>query len=165
MKTILNWKKGAFKSACQIYSDENRIIGVLHENNCSLSAEGELNGKKYLFKSKGFFNPVTQIIDVANNVVIGKITYNSWMTKARIEYDDSILNWRYDSCWASKWSIFGTTDILLHGRSSFCKGNIEFNRQNDLFVLTGLFISRYYFQMTWMIILIAMIPIWTITFH
>lgn len=142
MKTILNWEKGLFKSTYQIFSGDI-LVGSLNEKYWTQSAEGELNGRKYLFKSIGFFKPETQIIDVANNIVIGKITYNSWMIKAKIEYAESFFNWKYENCWGTKWSLFDANETLLNYSSSTCKGKMEFNVQNDLFVLTGLFISSY----------------------
>jgi len=52
METILNWKKGIFQSSYKIYSREN-FVGSLKHNSWLNSAEGELNVKKYSFKTKG----------------------------------------------------------------------------------------------------------------
>ena len=101
MKTKLNWEKGTFKSTYKIYS-ENILVGKLKEISFSQSTDGELNGKFYSFKTTGFFKQVTQIIDSENGSNIGKITYNSRMTKARIEYADRVVNLKYINAWNTK---------------------------------------------------------------
>ena len=54
MKTILTWKKGIFANTYNIYSD-GKLIGKMKNNCFSQSDDGELNGMKYTFKTKGLF--------------------------------------------------------------------------------------------------------------
>ena len=60
METNLNWKKGIFKSVYEILSGGNQI-GRLKEDSWTQAIYGELNGKNYLFKTKGFFDKETDI--------------------------------------------------------------------------------------------------------
>ena len=46
-----NWKKGFLKSAYQIYSND-RLVGSLKENHWRMTAEAELNGKKFYYRTK-----------------------------------------------------------------------------------------------------------------
>ncbi len=83
MKTNLRWEKKILSSTYSIYSD-NQLIGKLKDKTFSQSADGELNGKKYTFRTKGLFKQHTEILDKAENKIIGEITYNTWMTKASL---------------------------------------------------------------------------------
>ncbi|MCK3683359.1 hypothetical protein [Maribellus sp. YY47] len=81
MKKNLKWKKQFFSSTYSIYSD-GQIVGMLKDKTFSQSAIGELFGKKYTFRTKGFFKQNTEIVDNKEGKVIGRITYGNWMTKA-----------------------------------------------------------------------------------
>ncbi len=159
MKTTLNWEKGIFNSTYKIYSEEN-LVGNLKGKTWKQSADGELNGGKYSFKTKGFFKQETQIFDTDKNTVIGKITYNSWMTKAKIKYSDKVINWKYTNAWNTKWSLFDSEGVQIKYHGSSSKGKIEFEEQDDLLVLTGLYITNYYWQITIFAIIAVFIPVW-----
>ena len=60
MKTNLRWEKEIFCSTYSIYSN-NQLIGKLKDKTFSQSADGELNGKEYIFRTKGLFNQHTEI--------------------------------------------------------------------------------------------------------
>ena len=152
METILNWKKGIFKSSYKIYSGEN-FVGNLKENSWTNSAEGELNEKKYSFKTKGILKQETQIIDSDNNI-IGEITYNTWMTKAQIKIQNKVINWKYDNLWSSKWSLSSSEGIEINYSGSSTKGEIESNTGDELILLSGLFVTNYYWQLTFIVIFV-----------
>ena len=163
MKT-LHWKKGAFKSTYKIYSNDT-LVGTLKENVWKQSADGELTGKKYNFKTKGFFKQETEIVHADTNTALGKITYNSWMTKATIELSDRKIFWKYDNVWNTKWSLFDSEGIQIQYQGSSFNGKIEFNSQDDLLVLTGLFITNYYWQIAIAVFVAVFIPVWTSALH
>ncbi len=50
MQTYLNWKKGLFSSTYNIYSN-GILLGELKDKQFSQTATGQLNGKKYIFKT------------------------------------------------------------------------------------------------------------------
>lgn len=158
MRTTYIWKKGFLKSTYEIYSNSSPV-GKLVENTWSSSAEGEINSKKYQFKTQGFFNQKTQIIDTESNSLIGTIVYNTFMTKATIEYLGQIAYWRYNNIWNTKFSITDNVgnQINFHGSSSY--GKLDFDQPNDLLVLTGLYVTNYYWQMTVVVLMIIFIPI------
>lgn len=163
MKTTLFWKKGFLKKACEIYSN-NSQVGKLVENTWSSSAEGEINNKKYHFKTQGFFKQKTLIIDAESNSLIGTIVYNAFMTRATIEYSGQLAYWRYNNIWNTKFSITDDAgnQISYHGSSS--NGKLEFDQANDLLVLTGLYVTNYYWQMAVVTLIIIFTPIWTAAF-
>ncbi len=152
MNTTLNWEKGILKNRYKIYSEGN-FVGSLKENSWTNSAESELNGKKYSFKTKGVFKQVTQIIDSDDNI-IGKITYNTWMTKAQIEIQNKVINWKYDNLWSSKWSVFSSEGIEIKYSGSSTKGEIQSNTREELILLSGLFVTNYYWQTTFVVIFV-----------
>ena len=158
MKTKLYWKRGIFNNTYKIYS-ENNMIGCLKERSLSQLAEGEINGKRYTYKTKGFLNQKTQIIDAENNKLIGRITYGSLNTKAKIEYSENIYNWKYNNIWNTKWSILAE-NIHIDYKGSSTKGEIEYDKENDLLVLTGLFITNYYWQISIAVMVAIFIPVW-----
>jgi hypothetical protein len=163
MKTTLIWKKRFFKKTYEIFAN-NSQVGKLVENTWCNAAEGEINNKKYQFKTLGFFKQKTQIIDAESESVIGTIVYNSFMTKATIEYLGQIAYWRYNNIWNTKFSITDNdgNQISFHGSSS--NGKLEFDKPNDLLVLTGLYVTNYYWQMTIVTLIIIFIPIRTTMF-
>jgi len=159
MKTNLRWEKEFFSSTYSIYSN-NQLIGKLKDKTFSQSADGELNGKKYTFRTKGLFKQHTEILDKAENKVIGEITYNTWMTKASLSFYDKKANWKYDNLWSTKWSIFDSAGIEIKYSGLSKKGQIESNSDDPLLLLSGLFVTNYYWQMTVVVLVAVFVPIW-----
>ena len=159
MQTNLKWKKEFFSGTYNIYSKE-QFIGKLKNSSFSQKAEGEINGKKYTFRTKGFFNQHTEIRDAIDNKVIGNITYNGWMTKATLSILDKKITWKYDNLWNTKWSIFDSESIEIKYSGSSSSGQINSNTDDELLILSGLFVTNYYWQIT-LVIFISLIPIWT----
>jgi hypothetical protein len=160
MKAILFWEKGIFEGTYKIYS-EKKLVGKLKENPWTGSAIGELNGKKYSFKTKGFLNKETQIVDLEKNLVVGKITHDSLMSKAMIEYSGKVANWRFNSAWNTNWSAVDSNGVQINFQGSSSKGKIEFDFQDDLLALTGLFVSNFHWHNTAAVIITILIPILT----
>jgi hypothetical protein len=158
MKTTLIWNKGFFKKTYGIYSN-NSPVGKLVENSWCSSADGEINNKKYQFKTQGFFKQKTQIIDTENNSILGTIAYNSIMSRATIEYSGQIAYWRCNNIWNTKFSITDNAGNLISYNGSSSNGKLEFDQPNDLLVLTGLFVTNYYWQMTVVSLIILFVPI------
>ena len=159
MQTSLRWKKGLFSSTYCIYSND-QLIGKLKDKTFSQSADGELNGKKYTFKTKGFFKQRTEIRNDKDNKVIGEITYNNWMTKATLLILNKKTNWKYDNLWNTKWSIFDSEGLKIKYTGSSTRGQIDSNTDDDLLLLSGLFVTNYYWQMTIVVLIVVFVPIW-----
>lgn len=157
MKTILNWKKGLLSQTYEVRSGGDSV-GFLKNNTWKESAEGELFGNRFSFKSKGFLKKETQIFD-EQNVLIGTITYNSWWTKATIACSNKTVHWQYDNFWNTKWSLQDAGGLKIRFDGSSTKGNIEFDEMDALMILTGLYITNYYWSMTIALMLILFVPI------
>jgi hypothetical protein len=161
METQLNWTKGIFKETYEIYSD-GALVGTLKENIWKQKAYGELNGQKIIFQTNGFFKQEIQIIDPVSNLIIGKITYNAWMTKATIEYGNKIANWKCDNVWNTKWSIIDSEAVQIQYQGSSLKGSIINQSQDGLLLLTGLYITNHYWLISMVVIVAILIPIITV---
>ena len=159
MKSSLHWKKKTFSSTYRIYSGD-RQVGQLVENSLKQSAVGELNNSKYLFKTKGVFKQETEVIDIDSKTTIGKISYNAMMNKAEIQYPNRTVHWKYDNKWQTRWSLSDTRGIQMAFRGGLSKGSIECSDEDDLLVLTGLFVTNFYWQMTIVIMVAVFLPIW-----
>jgi hypothetical protein len=136
-------------------------IGKIKDKTFSQTANGELNGKEYTFKTKGFFKQHTEIIDRSENKVVGEITYNNWMTKATILVNTKKINWKYDNLWNSKWSIYNSEGVNIKYSGSSTSGQIDSNTDDSLLILCGLFVTNYYWQMSVAVLVAVLVPIWT----
>ena len=161
MQTKLTWKKNFFSNLYIIYSNGQQI-GQLKDKAFSQTANGELNGKEYTFRTKGFVRQHTEIIDNSTNKVIGEITYNNLMTKANISIDNKTINWKYNNLWNTKWSIFNQEGINIQYAGSSTSGQIDSNTDDALLLLIGLFVTNYYWQMTVAVLVAVFVPVWTI---
>jgi hypothetical protein len=159
MKTILNWKKGIFSSTYEIYSQENPV-GYLNEKSWGQSSVGEMNGEKYRFKTKGFFNQQTIILNAEDDTTVGNITYNSWMTKAKIEYSGKVYSWSLDNMWSTKWSLHDSDGFLINYACSSSRGTIESDFQHNFLILAGLFIRNFYLQTSAVFMMVVFLPMW-----
>ena len=139
------------------------MIGKLNDNTFSQSANGELNGKKYNFKTTGFMKQTTQIRDALNNMVVGEITFDNWMTKADITVLNKKAKWKYDNLWNSKWRISSLDGIEIKYAGSPAMGKIDSNTDDPILLLSGLFVTNYYLQMTIVLLVAVFLPIF-ITF-
>lgn len=158
MTAKFSWKKEMFSDSYQIFSEDNQV-GSLREKWFSRTAMGMLNGNEYIFKTKGFVTQVTEIFDATGNTQIGKIAYNSWMTKAEITISNKLANWKTQNAWSTKWSIEDSDGNMITYAGSSSKGSIDSNMDDPILVLSGLYVSNYYWQVAVAIIIIIMIPI------
>lgn len=163
MQTDLSWRKQLFSNNYNIFRNGEQI-GILKDRSFSQTAIGQLLEKEYSFKTKGFLKQHTEIIDGAGRV-IGTINFNNWMTKATILINGKVINWKYENAWNTKWSIFDKEGIKIKYSGSSSKGRINSNTDDSLLVLTGLFVTNYYWQTTIVTLVAVFIPIWITIFN
>lgn len=158
MLTTFTWTKGILSSLYQIYLNGEQV-GTLKDKSFSQSAKGILSGKEYIFKTNGFFKQSTDIIDCSDNKVIGKIEYSNWMTKASISINNNTFYWKYDNIWNTRWTIFNSNGIMISFKGSSTSGQIDTNLEDAALILSGLFVTNYYWQISATIMIIVLIPI------
>lgn len=159
MKFKVNWKKGAFSNLYRIYTN-GQLIGKLKNKAFSKTSDGELNGVKYSFKTVGVFKQHTEIINSTEDKVIGKITYNNWITKAKILVDNKTFSWKYDNVWNTKWSICNSEGIKILYSGSTLSGQIESNTEDSLLLLGGLFVTNSLKTTSLAVIVAVFVPVW-----
>ncbi len=150
MQLSLTWKKGLFSNLYKIYANGEQI-GYLKNNPFTQSGQGMLKKKEYVFKTKGLLHQKTKIIDFTTNKTIGEINYSNWMNKATIVINDKTINWKYDNTRNTKWSISNSEEIHSKYAGSSMKGKIESNTEDPIILLSGLFVSNYYWQISFAI--------------
>jgi len=161
MRTTLDWKKGLFRSIYKIYAD-SVLVGYLNEKTWTESSHGELHGERFKFRTKGFLHQQTGVFNNENNAPIGKITYNSWMTKAKIEYSDKIYYWKFDNFWSTSWGLYNDEGLQVQYNRSLSEGRIEYDLENNFLVITGLYINNYYWQTSVVILMTVFLPLWLV---
>ena len=159
MQTGLRWKKELFSNTYKIFANGGQT-GSLTDRPFSRSAIGELNGKRYTFQTIGTFRQRTEILNREKNRVIGEINYNSMMTRATISLESGTFNWKYENIRNTKWRIFGAAGLEISYNGSFRGGHIVSSTEDELLLLSGLFVTNYYWQMTLVIVIAVFIPIW-----
>lgn len=158
MISVLHWKKRFFNQVTTIHSADGEI-GRLDENSWKQTAHGEINNRKFTFKTRGLFNPYTEILDPATDDPVGKIEYNTWRNKAHISYLDQSFQWQYDNTWQTRWSITDSQGKKISFQGSPQKGSIEGPDLTEFLVITGLFVTKYYLQTSIAIFVAIFIPI------
>ena len=155
----LTWEKGFLDNTYSIFND-HKLVGSLIDKSFSQSGIGEYGNKKYTFKTTGLIQQQTQIIDNETHKSIGSINYNLWMNKAELTINQEILYWKYDDWLNTKWSISNSEGVLIKYFGSTRRGRIESSVSDDILILTGLFITNYYWLLLMIIIIMGFIPIW-----
>lgn len=160
----LTWTKKILSDDYHIY-DGPKQIGYLKNSSFSQMSHGTINGVRYIFKTKGFFNQETTIIDGSTMQPIGQIRYNSWMSKAQITYGAKLINWQYSNAWNTKWTLTDNKGLRYYCQKSGNGGTINVNEQDDILTLTSLFVTNYYQQMTIAVMIAVFMPIYISVLH
>jgi len=147
MNTVLNWKKGVFSCNYKLM-ESGKAIGFLKGKSFGQSAEGEVFGNRYGFNTYGVFRKETEILDGKDGAVIGKVKFDCWMPKAKIELGDKTYFWKFKNIWETRWEIYDEagTQISFCGHSM--KGKAVSADTEEVLNLAGLFISNFYWEMS-----------------
>lgn len=126
------------------------IAGLLKCSSWKDDAHGELNGYMIRFKTTGFWNPSTQILDIEGTKELGKIEYNAWKSTALITYEGQSYEWAFDSWMQKAWKIRNRENQAIYSRPSIWKnkGDIEAENISPAIILTGLFVYTYFQKMS-----------------
>ena len=158
MKSI-SWRKGIFKCAYELFNNGKKI-GILKEKQWSMSAIGNIRGRNVLFSMKNSWHNHTHIIDKESGEILGQIKYSCWYPKAKISLDNRVYRWSYKNFWSTKWKITDSEDQAISYSGHSCKGQAISGIDNDLVVLSGLFIGSYYWQMISIYFVCLLTPFW-----
>ena len=149
------WKKDFFNSSFRIFSYD-QPQGSFESKFLSGDASAELFGKKYLFRTKGFFKPKTTVYDSLNNLKVAEINYRNFNYKANIKTQTNVYYWKYDNLWNTKWSLNSNERPIANYKESTTKGQAASITNDPFLILSGLFIGNYYSDMTYFIIFMVL---------
>ena len=142
METQYTWKTKLFSNRFEIYSYD-KIAGEIKKEGWSRRVSGELNARKIVFETRGFFNYKTQIINTENNAEIGQINYQKWRAKSTIICDDKKYYWQFNNFFRTKWTLSNENGILVKYHSRGFKGFIISYSKDEILILTGFFIRNF----------------------
>lgn len=161
MERLLTWRKGIFDSNYQLYTN-SEIKGSLIFSSWKNNARG-IASKNYYFTTEGFLNPITKIRD-ENHHQIGVITYNSWKLKATVTFNDlDHASWGYTNSWLSQWTISNHRDKHIHYHSSTGAGTAQSNNDDELLLLSGLYIREFFSRALILIVIAVFVAVLTRT--
>jgi len=173
MERYYIWRKEIFNSHYQIYA-QNEIKGSLIFNHASNSARG-IAAKNYYFMTQGYLHPVTVIRD-ENFTEIGKIEYHFWKLKASVHLTNQThAFWQFGNGRLSQWSItsnnapdstgisdtgsassrFANTTQIRY-KSKTGAGWIQSDIDDELLLLTGLYIREFFSRATLILLLLVL---------
>ncbi len=154
MEQVLFWRKGLFDSSYQVF-DQQQLKFSMNFSSWQNSAIATTQTGIYLLKSEGFARPETRILNNQNET-LATITYDWLGFKARIVFaSGETFDWRYQNSWLSRWSLNNLKDKQILFSASAGNGNIHSNIDDDMLVLTGLFIREYYSRILFGLILLV----------
>ena len=142
MEIQLTWKTKLFSNRFEIFRYEMKS-GELKKETWTRKVNGELNNRKVIFETKGFFEQQTQIINLQDNAVIGRITFLRWKAKATINYSGSEYRFQFDNFFRSKWSLSNEDGFLIRFHSRGFKGTIISYTKDEILILSAFFIRNY----------------------
>jgi len=145
METRFTWKTKFFSNTMHIYQYEGQV-GEIVNKAFSRAATGELNGRKLLFEIKGFFRHETRILDASDESVVADVIISAWKSKAKITYNSREYLWQHENFWNSKWSISNENGAVVKYHSRGMGGDVTSYINDEVLILTGLFIKNYFRQ-------------------
>ncbi len=161
MPVQLTWNKPLFSNSYQLFTD-GHPAGELRDKAFSSTTHAALDGRRFAYHTTGVFTKKTEIIDESSGQKLGQITYGNWMTKAEITLGDRVYAWKYLNPWNTRWRLSGPEGEQLDYAGGSLNGRIEANTADPLLLLTGLYITNYYWQLGVAIAVAVLIPAWTV---
>jgi len=145
MEIQFTWRTKLFSNRYEIYKYDT-LAGELNNKSWGHKAAAELNMKKFIFETKGFFKVETQITDLTDNVTIGNIVYTQWKRKPIINLRNKEYKWQFNNFFNTRWSVSNENGFLVKYHSYAFKGTIESYTDDEALILSGFYIRNYYRQ-------------------
>ncbi|WP_439558939.1 hypothetical protein [Dyadobacter sp.] len=126
------------------------IVGLLKVNTWKEDGYGELDGSMLRFKTRGFWNSVTEIRDIEGTRVLGSIKYNLFKRTAEISYEEISYKWKFSHWMQQQWSVKREEDEASFKSTSFWKYEGELFNEGipSAVLLASLFVHGHFRRMT-----------------
>ena len=143
MDKQLTWTKGLLENTYQLF-ENGLIINTLFFDTWKNEARSIGKENTFLFKTNSFFDSNTQIL-TGKGEILGVINFDLWQSKAVVNLaSGEQFACNFNNYLFSKWTITNFKDKQLFYYSNTTSGTITTNTDDELMVLSGLFIREHY---------------------
>lgn len=156
MEQTLSWRKGLFDSNYQVFGNALLKFSI-NFSSFKNSAIATTQKEIYLLKSEGYSNPETKILNNKNEVLA--VIHYDWLSfKAKIVFTSGeTFDWSFQNSWASRWILNNQKEKQVIYNSSTSNGLIHSNTDDDLLILSGLFIREYYTRILFIFLILVLV--------
>jgi hypothetical protein len=168
MNTELSWEKDTFSRTFTLFN-EQKLCGYLKSDSFSQSANGEIKGELYLFKTSGGFKKNTVIYDMETYKSLAVITYDEWRSRAILSIGNRVLYFKYENLLQNKWQLTEAGGVHIAYSDTSNKGYINSTTDESILLLSGLLVADYYKKsqrdvFVFMMMMACLIIVFTILF-
>lgn len=143
MNYDFNWNKDTFDSKYQVFG-QGLLKYALNFDSWHNSAIATTQTGIYLFKTQGFSNAESLLVNNKNEV-LAVITFNWLSLSAMIKFSgDDKFRFSYQRNWITEWSLNNGKDKQVFYKARTGSGQIKANIDDELIVLTGLYVREYF---------------------
>ncbi|HVN58201.1 MAG TPA: hypothetical protein VMT63_07895 [Bacteroidales bacterium] len=147
METRLVWKTKSFGNCYEIFS-KGELTGVLRTNQWGQHPTGQIDNISLKFITKGLLNQKTEIINSADNKILGMISYNYQKSKGEIKIGEKSVFWKWENFWKNELFIHDHTGTIIKYAISQGIGEITFKEYSGLLILSGMQIINMHRQLS-----------------
>ena len=160
MEHLLTWTKGIFDNSYQLFQNGvikgNLIFDTWKNEARTLFKEGNL-----IINSQGFFESNNYIYNDKGEL-LGTITFETWKAKATVTLKNGEqFYFNFTNGWYTKWEIGDLKGKQAIYDSDTSSGRISSNTDDQMMLISGLFIREYFTRrlLALVIFLVIFIPI------
>lgn len=143
MNTELSWEKDTFSRNYMLFNAQ-KLCGYLKSDSFSQSANGEIKGELYSFKTSGVFKKNTVVYDMETYKSLAVITYDEWRSRAILSAGNRVLYFKYDNLLQNKWQLSEAGGVHIAYAGSSNKGFVNSTTDESLLLLSGLLVADYF---------------------
>lgn len=144
MAKFINWRSNWLSGDFQLFVDGIQK-GMISFGNWRSDAEGVFDDKNFFFSNVGFWQSRTNVIDRKTNELVAVITYDSWKSKAVISLKSGErYEWTSTGIWKSQFTVSNYNNEHITYNASSNSGAISSDTDNELLIVSGLFIKHIY---------------------
>jgi len=144
MAKFINWRSNWLSGDFQLFVDGIQK-GMISFGSWRSDAEGVFDDKNYFFSNVGFWQSRTNVIDRKTNELVAVITYDSWKSKAVISLKSGErYEWTSTGIWKSQFTVSNYNNERITYNASSYSGAISSDTDNELLIVSGLFIKHIY---------------------
>jgi len=168
MNTELSWGKDTFSRTYTLFSAQ-KLCGYLKRDSLSQSANGEIKGEVFCFKTSGFIKKNTIVYNGLTYKSLAVISYDEWRSRAILSAGDRVLYFKFDSFSQSSWQLVGSAGEHIAYSTSSNKGYINSTTDDSLLLLSGLLVADHFKKsqrdmFVFMMMMVCLIIVFTILF-